>query len=31
MANQTNESLDAVQIKHWVTAVKNGQSRMALS
>ena len=26
MANQTNESLDAVQIKHWVTAVKNGQS-----
>ena len=26
MANQTNESFDAVQIKHWVTAVKNGHS-----
>lgn len=26
MANKTNESLDAVQIKHWINAVKNGQT-----
>ena len=26
MANQTNEALDAVQIKHWINAVKNGQT-----